>query len=777
MKKIFLLILFIFLTEGINAQHKEYNFSNIRIGIVSDGPSEINERVFKMLTDEITSLLAGQSDAVFPADKVLTGNWTMEEVRRMNDKLLNDGGVDIIITMGVLSSYDMCKRGALPKPVIAPFIANRQLEKIDITANQTSGVKNLCYLDLSGDPEDDLIMMRNVFHFKNLAFIRNKLYTQELNPGDVTISEIDSTNNLSIEYFEIGSTLEEANEVLSKITNKFDAVYVSTNYQMTSEVKQYFYDGLIQKKIPSFTFDNKDVSLGALACIYPDIYPKLCRRIALNVQDITLGVPASTLPVNFIFNKGYVLNITTLNKIDLKEISWDVLMESEMVGLNDTDPYAELLDIKAVMLQALDSNTELQAEKLEIKKSETDVISSRSKLLPFLGVEMQGLLTRESEFQPSRTFSGAISVEQNIYSNLDWANYSAQKKFLESIKTDFILKQLNLNSTSAEAYINFVLARKLFFISIDFLKSTRANLEIAKFRKQTGKADQSEVYRWESEVASGKKLVTNTYSILMKSVYNIQQISHISESRYYALSDVTIDNPGLLTSNEKFLSYFHDPIKVDRLTKFMIDEALTNSPILKKYELQIDAQKTVASGIWNSNFIPVFSVFGNYSRVFSQSEIEFPLPDYNYQLGVKLSLPIFSGFSLSASEQKVKYEITQLELSKKTAIEKITTNVKSIMVTLQSDLYAIKQTGIAKSSASNSLDLINIKYLRGAASLLDLLDAQRNYYNTMQDEANVYYSFLNDYFVLQNALSRYDMFLSPLELAELMNRIDKYMEG
>ena len=775
MKKFLIAFLFVVLPLSVYPQYKQYNFDHVRIGIVADGESESNSRVYKLLSEEIISLLAGQSQVVFPEDKMLIGDWSMAEVIRLNDKLLSDNKVDVVIAMGVLASYDMCRRSSLSKPVIAPFIINHNLEGIPFTSSGTSGIRNLCYLDLSEDIEADLKMMRRVYHFTNLAYIRNKTYTQELTPAELNIEEIDTLRNMKIQYIELGSTDEDIVNVLKNLPGNTDAVYVSANYQLKKEQRQMLYDELNKKNLPSFSFDFGDVSLGALASIYPDVYPKLSRRIALNLQDILLGIPAANLPVRFIINRGYFVNINTFYKIGIKEVNWDVLMESQLIGLDVKDPEAKLLTVKDVMKLALDSNTELMGQKLEISKSETDVTTSKSKLLPFVGLQSQALLTRESMFQPERLWNAAVSFNQNIYSNLDWSEFNAQKSFLESQKNDYFSKQLNLNNTSASAFINVILGRKLFFIAINFLTSARSNLEISKFRKETGKADQSEVYRWESEVANARKSVMNVYSSVSKAVFNLQQVTHMNETRYYALSDLTIEDEGLLTSKEGFLKYFEDPIKVEKLSAFFVNEGLINSPLIKKYDLQIEAQKTIANGLWVSNFMPVFSAFGSYSRVFFQSEIQFPLQSYDYQLGLKLTLPLFSGFSVSAAEQKAKYEISQLDLAKKTLMEKLTLNIRSVMSNLQADNYAIKQTGIAKQSAGSSLDLVNNKYLRGASSLLDLLDAQRNYYNTLQDEANAYYTFLNDYFQLQNAISKYDLFLTPAELNDFYSRIQIYM--
>ena len=48
------------------------------IGVVFDGPSEVNQRVLSVYEKEINDLTANEFTIHFPPDKIITADWTAE---------------------------------------------------------------------------------------------------------------------------------------------------------------------------------------------------------------------------------------------------------------------------------------------------------------------------------------------------------------------------------------------------------------------------------------------------------------------------------------------------------------------------------------------------------------------------------------------------------------------------------------------------------------------------------------------------------------------------
>ncbi len=154
------------------------------IGIVIDGPWERNEEIRKTFEREITQLLRAEYDVRFPDGKRLRGDWTAARVEANLEALLADPEVDAVIAMGVLSSLLAGRHGELPKPVIAPFVIDPELESIPFEIQEqalldreyvekvrVSGVPNLSYVVLGDRATRESATFREVVPFTRLTIL------------------------------------------------------------------------------------------------------------------------------------------------------------------------------------------------------------------------------------------------------------------------------------------------------------------------------------------------------------------------------------------------------------------------------------------------------------------------------------------------------------------------------------------------------------------------------------------------------------------------------
>ncbi len=65
-------------------------------------------------------------------------------------------------------------------------------------------------------------------------------------------------------------------------------------------------------------------------------------------------------------------------------------------------------------------------------------------------------------------------------------------------------------------------------------------------------------------------------------------------------------------------------------------------------------------------------------------------------------------------------------------------------------------------------------YRRGAASIIDLLDAQNQALVADEEAANAVYDFLIDLMRVQRAVSRFDFFGSPVETTRFFDRLESF---
>ncbi len=108
----------------------------VRIAILYDGPHSdfgVGEIFRKQLIQkEILSLTKGEFDVQFPSSVQFHGGWSLPKIRKALDALLKNPSVDMILTLGLLSSNEAVQLSEFSKPVIAPFIIDPDLQSISL---------------------------------------------------------------------------------------------------------------------------------------------------------------------------------------------------------------------------------------------------------------------------------------------------------------------------------------------------------------------------------------------------------------------------------------------------------------------------------------------------------------------------------------------------------------------------------------------------------------------------------------------------------------------
>ena len=752
----------------------EFNLQKVRVAIVFDGPARVNELYRATMEKEIRSLMAGQVDVDFVQQPELTGKWTMESVRALNDRLLSDKNVDIIVLMGALAAQDICHRKNFQRPVIAAPVLDRKLQGISYVQG-TSGINNLTYIQLKPAIENEFAEMKKIVDFDNLSILVSRDYVDILNPEHRAITNFDTINGVRLNLIQCDTS---AAETLSAIPKQTNAVYLDAIIKMPEEQFKILVDSLNARKLPTFGFDQVEVEAGVLASLYPRLVDRLSKRIALDIQQILLGVNASTLPVELLTGKGLFLNLGTFAKLGLKILSWDVLTEATIVDLLRQDTSVQFIQLREIMKLALDSNQAVVAKKFEIRAGAKNVDIARSSLLPYLDVYAQGMLNDSKNYQPPQIVTANGTLSQSIYSEPDWANFNASKSNQQALVEDMYTSELNIGNQTADAYLNILESRHNFLLLLNNLAISRSNLEISRMKKESGSVGENEVYRWQIEVAKSKKDVINSYSNMTQAVYKLLELIHVRYLVSYNLADVELATSGLLISNPEFYKILEDPILLDKLSKFLVIEGTMNSPLIQQYDFLITAQERLARSANISRFIPNTSASGSYTNRLYQtttSDWPFPPPNDTWNIQAKVEIPLFTGLKNNAAMQKARLTLAQRKSEKQSQLDKLESVIRSNLTTLMSDYLSHKQWLLAETASQKNLDLVTNQYLLGKKSILDVLDAQQQFIVSSMSRNGSYYTFLRDYFALQQSLGKFDYMTTPAEKQDYLSRLKVFM--
>ena len=93
-----------------------------------------------------------------------------------------------------------------------------------------------------------------------------------------------------------------------------------------------------------------------------------------------------------------------------------------------------------------------------------------------------------------------------------------------------------------------------------------------------------------------------------------------------------------------------------------------------------------------------------------------------------------------------------------------------------SDFFSHKQWLLAETASRKNLELVTNQYLLGTKNILDVLDAQQQYILSSMSRNGSYYTFLKDYFTLQQSLGQFDYQLSDSEKLDYLSRLKAFMD-
>ncbi|MEW5820512.1 MAG: ABC transporter substrate binding protein, partial [Cyanobacteriota bacterium] len=472
------------------------DLKEVNIGILFDGPSFINERIFNTVSKEIKDLIGDEYTIVFPDDKILVGDWSNESIKDNIELLLEDNDIDIIIALGFMSSSDLVLREKINKPVIAPMLSEEMLNIIPYKEG-TSGKKNLNYIIYHSGYKKDLRMFKKLTSFNNLVILANKNYAENLKllKKDY-LKEAEKSLNADITQIFIGDDIDDA---IRQMPADCDAVYLFPLMNLSKDKLAELINKLNDRKLPTFSYIGQpEIELGVLATLSPDYdFIRMSRFMAINLQDIILGAEPSELPVIFKPSEKLIINAETATKIGY-QTTWDILTEATMYNADkiETD---RLLSLSKVIEESLAVNLDVIAKQYEVKASKKDIAKARSRLLPQISYSGQwtALDKKRARATPGNTnrhsLNQSVDVSQIIFSEEAFANVSIQKNIYRSDQADLKTLELDIASDAATAYMDVLKTKTLLRIELDNLEVSRSNLELARTRQNIGSSTAAEV--------------------------------------------------------------------------------------------------------------------------------------------------------------------------------------------------------------------------------------------------------------------------------------------
>jgi outer membrane protein TolC len=657
--------------------------------------------------------------------------------------------------------------------VIAPVIIDTHLQGVPYESG-VSGLENFSYVALPDNLANEMPLFLDVVPFEFVAILTNGALVEAIPDLPERTRQSIAGFGVEFEYIPVYASAEDA---LSRIPDEADAVYAWPLFQMSPAEFQRLVDGLNERKLPTFSsLGGDDLTAGMLASAAEEnFFQRLTRRVALNIQRILLGEDAGSLPVDFAPREELVINMATARKIDVSP-RWEVLIEAELLDLEEEEGIRPL-SIRKAIDEALLVNLDLAVRSRVLAAGKEDVAVARSTLRPQVGLSVTGVQIEETQAlasfgtQAERTLSGSATLSQIFYSDAAFGNVAIQEYLQEGREYD--LETLRLD-------------RALERVRKNNVQQIRSNLELARIRRELGVAAAGEVLRWENELATARKALVESISSRRAGEIAVNRVLHRPLEERFLPEEVTVQSPGFPTDESRFRRYIDTPKKFALFANAIVLEGLSRSPELKQFDAGIAAQARVAETAKRARWAPTLGLQAAFKDVLDRGgagadgfgdAVDFELPavdDTTWSVSVNAALPLFTGGQQVAERIRAEVNLERLQLERTATEERIDQRIRSTIERVRASFIGIRFAEQSAAAARENLTLVEDAYARGAASLLDLLDAQTAELNAAEQAANALYDFLDDWLQMHRAANLFELVIDSDKQTAFADRLDVY---
>ncbi len=771
--------------------HGESRLPQVNIGIVADGPHQNHGwgKVMqsKLFLREILELTRGEFHVRFPKNKLVHGNWSVQGVKKAVDFLLADPNVDMILALGVLASHEVSRRPSLPKPVVAPFVIDIKLQGLPFRRG-TSGVRNLNYLTLPHSFERSVKAFKEILPFTKLALFVDQALFEAFPQLQVKAQRAAKENSIEITPVPVGTYIQSA---LAALPGDTEAVFVTPLLRIPLQEFEALVQGLIDRKLPSFSlFGREEVERGLFASIGPETNTlRLARRVALNVHRILLGENAGDLLVSLPVGERLTINMATARAIEAWP-TFRVLTEADLIN-EELEQVQRRLSLYSVVREAVSVNLDLAAADRRVAAGFADVRNARSALLPQIEMGSQATMIDADRAKasfgvnPERSMRATGGLSQLLYSDKAWTNFTVQEKTQLSREAQRHELRLDIIQDAGIAYLNVLRTKTSLRIQKDNLKLTRSNLELARVRESVGAAARDEVYRWESEIANGRRAVLDAQALLKQARVAINRILHRPLEEPFMTAEASLEDPLLFDDLNRLFTYIDNPQHFSVFRDFQVQEGLKVSPEIKQFDALIIAQERTALNAQRAYWLPDMSLQADVDQRFAADGAGQGGPPAalgsgqdktQWSVGLGMTFPLFSGGSKEATETKSLEDLRRLRLEREATVGRVEERIRSSMFQAGASFPGIRLSREAAVASQKNLDLVVDQYSRGVVDIIKLLNSQNAALTANEAAANAVYDFLIDLFSIQRAVGRFDYFLYQEDRVAWFERLSAYFD-
>lgn len=775
-KLLILIGAFIFIHANVVAQ------KSLKIGIVMDASNREFAELNKQVRAEINALAAARTKVIF---KELTADWQFNSVGENIQTFLKDPEIDIIVTLGLLSSEVATQLKDYPKPVIAATILDRYFQNLPTLADNTTGVSNFSYIESWIRLKSDMLAFHRMFEFNHLAVVVPEPLFEEF--GD--IKEFLNKDTIG---FEISFVSAKANNnPIEGIKGGIDAVLILPLIQHARPEIDFFLTTLNQRGISSLAIGGTEyLEMGATLTFTPSFaLQQLARQVGLRVLKVSEGANLMEIPVVMDAKaRPPVVNMESLRQMNTFP-RWSAM--SNAIMMNVAKIPGEAMSLRQVIAQALENNLQGKISDQDLLMAQKDVQIARSNVLPQVeisgsAVQLSQNLVEASMGQKGEfTITGSASLKQIIWSEAAFANIAIKKLAAENSRQYNRQTVLDIIADVSKAYISLLFAKSNLQIKNDNIYVTLQNLEMAEAKEETGEGGVSDVNRWTSQLNLDKMELNDAEAHYKAAMYQLNQLLNTNISHSIATPDSTTVDQWVVLDEELLSSFFESPKLTRKYADFLIAEMHTWSPELQQLVTAgqiVDRKRAMQI---RQLYVPELALFGGADQAFVRdgtiSNPQLPVPpppdDITWNVGLRLSIPVFEGGRKSSEAKRTAIEQDKIAWQKEELLTTLEQGIRSNVQLLKASYRELELSRNAAQAAEDNFGIVQNAYSQGMATVVQLIDAQNVMIKTRHMAMSAYYQYILDYIHTERLQGRFSFLEDEAGRTEYINELLRYLKS
>ena len=433
-----------------------------------------------------------------------------------------------------------------------------------------------------------------------------------------------------------------------------------------------------------------------------------------------------------------------LRKLSLAiAVSW----ATNAMALDTPAPLSNQNGLVSVYQEAVDNNADLAAARANYSAQKEVVPQARAGLLPNLSGGAESSNVRTSIDRPSMTTTRSAMVYQATLAQplfrIDrWFQLKAAESVNEQAALQLSATEQNLILQSANNYFSVLRAQ-------DTLAATKA--EEAAFKRQlvqsrerfdVGLSDKTDVLQSQASYDTAR---ANRMLAQRQVEDAFEALVTLTNRQYNAIEGMRHSLPILPptpndakawvdTAAQQNLNLLASNFAVDAAQETLKQRKAGHAPTVDAVA-QYKTGDNDAFGLTNPN-----ALNQRYGGPVNQTSV-----------GIQLNIPIYSG-GLTSSQVRESYSrLDQTEQQREQLRRQVVENTRNLHRAVNTDVEQVKARKQSIISNQSALEATEIGYQVGTRNIVDVLDAQRQLYNSVRDYNNSRYDYILDNLRLKQA--------------------------